>query len=347
MNKLIILLLITVLSNSTLLGQAISNSGNSVLFDENTLLRITLNTDFSQLIKRKDKEEIYFSGECTFHWSDSYKFDVPLKIKARGYYRRLNCYFPPLMLNFKPDSLKTAEGTYGKIKLVTHCQKSKIYKDYLLKEYLAYKLYEIISPNSLKTRLVDVTYTDTGKRKKHSKNLGFLIEPLDAMCRRNNSIELKSSAFHLSEVDELEADRVALFMYMIGNTDWRIKSGHNIKFIKPNNFKILKVTPVPYDFDHAGFINAAYANPSEWSVAQSITERDFLGKCRITNSNYEILISDFIEKKDLIYQTILEFEWLEQNKRKLLLKYIESFYDELEKPDRFVKKLNNTCLDDY
>nr|WP_319400138.1 hypothetical protein [uncultured Carboxylicivirga sp.] len=347
MNKLIVFVLLIILNHTHFFAQSTRNSGNSILFDETSLLKITLKSDFTQLIRNKNNEEIYYNGECTIHWSDTFIDEKNIRIKARGYFRRLNCYFPPLMLNFKPDSLKTADGTYAKVKLVTHCQKSKIYIDYIFKEYLIYRIYELLSPYALKTRLVQVNYIDRGKRTRHAQSIGFLIEPIDVLCQRTNSIELKSKNFNLSEVNNLEADRVALFMYMIGNTDWRIKSGHNIKFIKPNNFKILKVTPVPYDFDLSGLINASYAHPSEWSVAESVTERDFLGKCRINEDNYYELISDFIDNKDLIYQTILDFEWLEQKKRKSLLKYIDSFFDELDKPDRFIKKLNSTCMEDY
>jgi len=347
MNKLIICTLLIIYSLPTSFAQTITNSGNSILFDESDLLEMSLKTNFTELLRSKNDKEIYFSGECIIQWSETFKTQQMLRIKARGYHRRISCNFPPLMLNFKPDSLLTADGSFGKIKLVTHCQKSKLYKDYILKEYLIYKLYEIVSPCSLKTRLVKVDYIDSGKRGKNATSIGFLIEPIKAMCRRMNCIELESNAFNLNEVNELEADRVTLFMYMIGNTDWRIKSGHNIKFIKPNNFKILEVNPVPYDFDHAGFINTSYAIPSEWSVAETVTERDFLGKCRINNQHYYELISNFLNKEELIYETILEFEWLEQKKKKSLIKYIDSFYAEIKKTDRFVKSLNNSCMEDY
>ncbi len=90
-----------------------------------------------------------------------------------------------------------------------------------------------------------------------------MIEPIEALCNRMNALEIKTAYFKDSEINSLDADRIALFMYMIGNTDWRIKGGHNIKFIKPLTHKILQVTPVPYDFDHSGFINTGYAKPSE------------------------------------------------------------------------------------
>jgi len=327
-------------------AQSSELSNKYSLFEDDKPLKLELISDFTQLIKEK-QDEAYYDSECIIHWSESDSLKKSIKIKARGFFRKMNCYFPPLMLNFKPDSLITEDGHYGKIKLVTHCQKSKVYKEYILKEYLIYKLYEILSPQSLKTRLVEVSYWDTGKRERHDNNIGFLIEPVDALCKRTDGLEIKTSYFGDSEINPFEADRVALFMYMIGNTDWRIKSGHNIKFIKPLTHKVLQVTPVPYDFDHSGFINTSYANPSEWSIAETVTERDFLGRCRISDATYDKLIPEFLASEQQIYQTIMKFKWLEHKSRKRLVKYIESFFDELRNAERFKRHLHNSCMEKY
>ncbi len=316
------------------------------LFENEAILKIRIEGDLNRLIKKKEKEE-YVPGVCQFLWSNGDVTEQSFKFKARGYYRNANCYFPPIMLNYRPDSLKTLDGTYGKIKLVTHCYDSKIYIDYILKEYLIYKLYEIISPFSLKSQLADIEYHDTGKKEKHEHNLGFIIEPISALCARLDLTEIKGKYFSDAEINSLEADRVALFMYMIGNTDWRIKSGHNIKFVKIKDHRINKVRVVPYDFDHSGFINTNYAKPSEWSTAESVRERDYIGKCRLTDEYYDILIEDFLNVEDEIYRTIAEFDHLEQKSRNRLIDYIEDFYKELRKPETFKKKLHISCMEKY
>lgn len=319
---------------------------NQSLFESNDKLKIKLTADFSFLIKNKEDEK-YISANIDMHFADSYVFQKNIRIKPRGYFRKMNCGFPPLMLNFKPDMLCLKDGRYGKVKMVTHCFDSDRYVEYVLKEYLSYKLFALISPYSLQVRLVDVEYVDIGKREHRINQLGFLIEPMDVFCERVNVIEIEGKYFDDDEINELEADRVAIFMYMIGNTDWRIKSGHNIKFLKKKDHRVEEVVPVPYDFDHAGLINANYARPSEWSEAERVTERDYVGRCRLVDTNYDILIQDYLSAKEDVFRTINEFKYLDIKMRKRITKYIESFYKELEKPERFKRSLHHSCMEKY
>ena len=100
----------------------------------------------------------------------------------------------------------------------------------------------------------------------------------------------------LGEVDlvEEDADRAAMFQYMISNTDWRIKSGHNTKFMKSLTEVTPKVFPVPYDFDFSAFVDAAYAFPQEWSNTETLYQRDYLGYCRSDDNEYLKIISLFL-----------------------------------------------------
>lgn len=316
------------------------------IFEGEEKLRLKLSADFTSLLKNKEDEN-YIPALISIRFSKKEAFERELRVKPRGYYRKMNCGFPPLMLNFKPDTLIAADGKYVKIKLVSHCYDSDTYMNYVLKEFLIYKLYALLSPYSLRVRLADVEYVDTGKRERNVNQLGFLIEPMDVFCERTDVIEIEGKYFDDAEINELEADRVAIFMYMIGNTDWRIKSGHNIKFLKIKNHRVEEVVPVPYDFDHAGLINTNYALPSEWSEAERVTERDYTGRCRTFDTNYDVLIEDFLTVKEKMFQTINEFEYLEEKQRKRVFKFVEDFYEELEKPERFKRNLHNSCMDRY
>ncbi|MCU4173705.1 hypothetical protein J1N11_01360 [Marinilabiliaceae bacterium N1Y90] len=328
------------------LAQVEKETGRNSLFEGEEKLQIKLSADFTSLLKNKEDEN-YIPALISIRFSKKDAFERELRLKPRGYYRKMNCGFPPLMLNFKPDTLIVDDGKYVKVKLVSHCYDSDTYRDYVLKEYLIYKLYALISPYSLRVRMADIEYRDTGKRERNVDQLGFLIEPMDVFCERTDVIEIEGKYFNDAEINELEADRVAIFMYMIGNTDWRIKSGHNIKFLKIKNHRKEEVVPVPYDFDHAGLINTSYALPSEWSEAERVTERDFTGRCRTFDTNYDVLIEDFLKVKEQMLKTINEFEYLELKQRKRVFKFVEDFYEELEKPERFKRNLHNSCMDRY
>ncbi len=315
------------------------------LFASSEVLKMSLYFDITTHVRKKSEE--YCPGRVVFYDYGNDSITLNVRCRARGNNRKDNCFFPPVMLNFKPDTLHTNEGYVTKLKLVTHCVNSKTYREYLLEEFLIYKLWEIISPYAFRTRLVDVSYFDTGEREKHYNATGFFIEPLHIMTKRTNTLEIKGEYFHEAVINALDADRVAFFCYMIGNTDWRIKSGHNIKFIKLNEAGREEITAIPYDFDHAGLVNAAYAMPSPWSSAEAVIERDFIGRCRDYDDNYYALIDEFNSAKEQIYETILNYEHLEMKKRKQIYKYVASFYSEMKKPDSFVKKLHSDCMDRY
>lgn len=336
------------LLNTCFLPLLFSQSDSLELFSSAEPMSVRLTFDISEWLKSKnDEEENYYPAKMVFHPSPSDSIVKNVHVRTRGFFRKMKCFFPPILLNFKKDTLVTNYGRMTKIKLVTHCNNSSAYNEYVLKEYLAYKLYELVYPCSFKTQLLTIEYDDAGERDRYYVKYGFLIEPLESLTARNNAVEVKAKYFKPGAINELDADRVAFFMYMIGNTDWRIKSGHNVKFIKRLELGLEQATPIPYDFDHAGFINAVYAAPSEWSNVSAVTERDFLGVCRITDANYFQLIEEYLAVESIMYQTIEAFDLLEERDRRWLLNYISRFFDELRNEKTFVRYLHNNCMEDY
>lgn len=134
---------------------------------------------------------------------------------------------------------------------------------------------------------------------------------------------------------------------MIGNTDWRIKGGHNTKYMKSLSQVTTKVTPIPYDFDFAGFVGTHYSHTQTWTSIDNVKQREYLGYCRNTDEEYLKNIDKFIAKKEAILKTINSFDYLSERARKSLLKYIESFYYTIEKPKSFLYLLKNECRTDF
>ena len=94
--------------------------------------------------------------------------------------------FPPLRLNFKRDN---TEGTLfegqNKLKLVAHCQDAEEqYKEYVVREYLVYKAYQLLTDKSFRVRLLKMTYVDKANEDKKMEKYGFLIESDEMLAAR-------------------------------------------------------------------------------------------------------------------------------------------------------------------
>jgi hypothetical protein len=311
------------------------------IFDDDTPIDLILKYDITSFIKNKMKSE-YIDAELHIDYN-GHETTKNIQLKARGNRRKEVCFFPPIYLNFKSDPLETSEMKgIKKIKMVTHCSTSKQSTAYLLKEFLVYKLYNILTDNSLRVRLLNITYIDTGKKKRNYEKYGFLIEPVELLTKRTNSTEIDGSVVRSNNLIEEDADLVALFNYMIGNTDWRFKTGHNMKFIKSLTEFTQRVIPIPYDFDYSGFVDTHYATPQEWTSIKDVKEREYTGYCR-EKEEYVELIELFNAKKDEMLQTIDSFDYLPENERNRLNSYINEFFNMAKRPDRLASTLRTQC----
>lgn len=315
---------------------------NLNIFDDEIPMDLTLKYDITSFIRNKMKGE-YLDADLHIKYKD-YEASKSIRLKARGNNRRETCFFPPIYLNFKTNPIQHSElKGIKKIKLVTHCSNSKTFSDYILKEYLIYKLYNLISENSFRVKLLNLKYIDTGKKDRNYEKFGFLIEPVELLTKRTNSIEVEALVIKKDDIIVDEADVLALFQYMIGNTDWRTKAGHNTKFLKSITKLSNQVSPVPYDFDFSGFVGAHYSFPQTWTSIESVQEREYLGYCRENDEAYLNAINVFLDKKSEIVKTIETFAYLSEKERNEVLDYVNSFYSEIENPDKMLRVMRNQC----
>ena len=163
------------------------------------------------------------------------------------------------------------------------------------------------------------------------------------LVKRTNSIEVESEQVRGTNVKSHEMDVVALFNYLIANTDWRAKGGHNLKYMKSLDVVSTKVQPVPYDFDYAGFVGAHYAIPQEWTSLKSIRDREYLGYCRSSEGEYLRAINLFVKKEQEIRNTIRNFEYLGEKDKAQLIRMVDDFYDLCERPKVLVNILRREC----
>lgn len=184
---------------------------------------------------------------------------VPVSLLVRGNFRRnaTNCAFPPLYIDLPKKKLKdTPFAGQNKLKLVTHCQG----EEYVPREYLVYRLYNLLTPISFRARLARVSYVDSLGKRLAETRWGFLIEDEDEAAKRNGLREVKST-LQTSEVDSLNMATMAVFEFMIGNIDWSIPYRHNIRLVAASDNDPPKA--MPYDFDHAVIVDAPYASTAD------------------------------------------------------------------------------------
>ncbi len=310
-------------------------------FDIENPVNLTLIFNVTELKRNKDDKN-YLSGTLIYFSEDSTKITKNVRIKARGNVRKRHCNLPPFWININDPSINREEiADAKKIKFVSDCNYAKIYDEFVLKEYLAYKIFNLLTNKSFRVRLVNLKLVNTNNQNKESISLVFMIEPVELLTKRLNSMPLKMDNLNFYQMDSLSMDIISFFQYMIGNTDFAIHDRHNVKLLISKDFRENRPFPVPYDFDYSGLINTFYALPEEFFEISNVKERYFRGMCR-SDSDFIKLIDYFLEKEDEIKSLIISFEYLEEKPKKEMLDYIEQFYLELKDPD-FIKKIRTTC----
>jgi len=291
------------------------------LFASDQPLLVTLTFDQKHLIKNKHKEEYQpASFTCTFE--DNRVVEAQLRLKPRGVSRRNLCLMPPLKLKFE-DCSNPSLHHWDEIKLVTYCKGGSAFEQYVLAEYMCYKMYNLLTDKSFKVRLAKITYEDTGRDKVMEDTWGFFIEDVDILADRLNGKELDEGKFHDEEVNKKHMTLVAMYEYFLGNTDWSVPAMHNVKLIDVEGESAPYV--IPYDFDYAGIISTTYAVPNDKLGLDNVRERLFRGYCR-SEEEYQEVFELFNQKRDEISSLIESFAHFNNNTRKKMLNYIEDFY---------------------
>lgn len=314
---------------------------NAPLFQSFAPLRLTLVTEISGLKRDRDQDAPEHSGQLIV-WADDGTADtLPLAVRTRGNYRlqRRTCEFPPLRLNLKK---KATTGSVfdgqDKLKLTTHCRDKDQFEQYILQEYLIYRLYNLFTPKSKRVRLATVTYVDT-ERADSVTRYGFLIENDDQMAVRNGMVVLDMPGIHQETTDHNAITLLSLFQYFIGNTDWSVSALHNINIIADE-----RQIPfaVPFDFDWSGVIDAPYAGPDTSLRTRSVRDRVLISGCR-TLEELAPHFARFNALRDSMYALIRTQVGLEPKTVKETIDYLDEFFRIINDPRRAQRELVRRC----
>jgi len=312
------------------------------IFETEDPMKITLTLDLKKFQKEKFKGE-YMPVQFLYEFNDTLVLEKEMRMKARGAFRRSHCSLAPFWLNIRKADVENVHlQDVKKIKVVTNCMGSKAYNEYVLKEYLAYKIYNIISPISFRVRLVRMTYVDTGRKNKITEGWAFLIEPEEMLAERLDAVAVINDELSMALMNPGDMDRVALFMYLIGNCDFSVTGRHNLKVLGMPGYGTGGYTPVPYDFDYTGLVNASYAVPGETLGITSVRERYYLGPCR-KDEVYMAAIEHLNQYREDILQMVNDFEYIDQKHKKSVIQYLQDYFALAGQHDMLKISLKLTC----
>ncbi|MBK6950063.1 MAG: hypothetical protein IPH16_20110 [Haliscomenobacter sp.] len=294
------------------------------LLAANEVLEIELTTDLQLLRDQKNTNE-YQPATLSYAVGKKQTESWEIKIRSRGKFRRRVCVFPPLKLNFPKGQLKEKglSGEEDELKLITHCVEGDPGKDYLMREFLIYKLFEKLSPVFIRVHLAKVKYIDpvTGEK---INAWGILVDDEKALERRYQA-DLCEDCFSLPK-ENFKKDQlclVFLFEYLISNTDWSVSMVRNLYLLRPKDGSGALL--IPYDFDFSGFVNASYARPTSAFKQTKIRERLFLGT-ELSDEEIKPAIELFRSKRKELETVIREFRYLSGESKIDLLDFLDGFY---------------------
>lgn len=233
--------------------------------------KIHLELDLDALLKNRRNAE-YLPATLTDPDGRTYK----LEVRTRGKYRRRSCEIPPVKFKFLKEELLSHQlDTFNEIKLVLPCSNEIASEELIVREYLAYRMFEGLSPYSARARLVRLELKNSSK-KRPQKMLAMLVEHEEEIAARLQAKPVQEWGI---ANDRFQADQVALmslFQYMIGNTDWDLQSCRNILVLQPLDSS--KMVTVPFDFDFSGLVSAPYASPNSESGLRHVQDRYLMAK---------------------------------------------------------------------
>jgi len=320
------------------------------LFASNDLLEVTIRGPFSTIMRVRSRDEDS-PGTLTYHDPEAGDVTVELGIRTRGRFRHKEevCPFAPLRLNFKKSSRKgTLFAGSNKLKLVTHCRNgSTPNSQALLKEHLAYRIFNQVTDNSYRVRLMRVTYVDSDRKDRKRTYFAFLIEHREQVAKRIGFAVNSMEAAEIKLLDPVQTNLSSVFQYMIANTDFspiRAAAGepccHNNVLFGDQNGAILGI---PYDFDMSGIVNAPYAVPNPRFGLRNVRERLYRGRC-VNNEHLGASTQAYIARKQAIFDLITNNEHFNNGTSKKTTRFVNDFYTTIEDPKKMQASLVKKCL---
>ena len=231
------------------------------------------------------------------------RLDVTVRTRGRWNRRTSNCTVPALFIFF--DTAQTPGTLFegqSMLPFTSHCRHgSRKYHAYAIKEYLAHRIYNLLTAASLQVRLANVAYIDNGSNVRY-RRYGFFVEHFARAADRLDAELYDVDTLDPRATDPNELATLSIFQYMIGNLDWSVRKQHNIALVRRANGIVVAL---PYDFDYSGLVDAEYAAPPSEFHLRDVRKRLYRGYCR-PGIEWERLFAIFVAARPDISRMVDE-----------------------------------------
>jgi hypothetical protein len=319
-----------------------TGSNAETLFDDDATIEATLRGPISTLVEHaSDRDEYDFN--ITVGGTA-----VGLKVRARGNSRLRVCKFPPLRFNFSEGAAE--ENLFAGqdvLKVITHCNDKSKDAGNVYNEYLAYRIFNLLSDNSYRVRLFRITYVDTdGHQLFDTPQHAFVLESNEALAARIGATPARIPAVAYSRLDDVQATLVYVFQYLIGNTDWSLVTADSDEFCCHNGDlfeRDEKLVMVPYDFDLAGLVNASYARPDSSLRLKSVKSRRYRGYCTAPE-RVRIALETVKQQRAKIIELTTSIPAVSDRDLAARKNYLIDFFEQSENEEQLLKLFERRCL---
>lgn len=312
------------------------------LFDADDTLELTLPVNFEALCRPSETPDCdYWPTVFRITLASGEQREVPVSIRRRDGWRAMhtNCQVPTLFVRF--DTAAAAGTPFegeSELALTSHCGKGiardsgkspelpSDFERYVINEYLGYRMYNLVTEASLRVRLARIRYLDPEDPRRSITRDAFFAEHFRSLAARLDATALPPGSFEPDRLDQQAAVELALFQFMIGNTDWSIERQENILLLR---FADGRDVPVLFDLDMSGLVNAHYAAPASGLPISHVRERMFLGTCH-DHANWDAVFGKFRELNAAIQGVVMETPGLGRGDRRATGVYLDEFFGILD-----------------
>lgn len=315
----------------------------TAFFDSQSPLDVTITVNLKQLKGDRGDSVPWRNATLATSSSDGRALTIPMKMRTRGIWRRRKCDYPPIRLNFAKPAVKDTElEGLDKPKLVNFCRDVGVHEQYILQEFQLYRVYNLLTPNSHKARLLRLSYVDSATGKLEAKRFAFIVEEPKAMGDRLGGRMLEEKGARAEDLDDYSTALFGLFEYMIGNTDFSISATHNAELLALPTGALV---PVAYDFDFSGAVNTTYATPEPRLRLENVRTRRYRAYC-VDPTHVDTAVAEFNRRREDIFALYDDKigKLINPRLRDSTLEYFREFYGIINDGRSLKSQIMEGCL---